>query len=403
MEVAAVYFPSWHPDALYEQWYGPGFSEWRLLEQTQPLFDGHEQPRQCAWGPFDESDPEWMERQIDLAADHGITCFLFDWYWYGGQKFLHRALEDGFLKARNRHRMKFFVMWANHTWGVWPAARELFRQNAQRATADAEGSVLSEGQALAYDKPLLEIRHSRDDLVAVTRYCAAKYFNEPNYLHFDDHPVFAFWNWSPLEEQLGGAAGVAAGLRAMRDSARDCGHDDLHIMMNVANYENDETVHCWWPALIPRLGAVGIDSIYGYNAARTDAFPYLTDDCPVVPYDDVMASHRQLFGLCEDRGLPFHPVATVGFDNTPRWHRGASLPVDFRGNHYEPIVVGNTPAKFGELVRLCRDSIERYGGGSRMLLINAWNEWTEGCQLLPDRHHGAGYLEALREAVDPRN
>ncbi len=26
-----------------------------------------------------------MEQQIDLAADHGIAFFSFDWYWYGSQ------------------------------------------------------------------------------------------------------------------------------------------------------------------------------------------------------------------------------------------------------------------------------------------------------------------------------
>lgn len=395
MEVTAVYFPSWHPDAHYEQWYGPGFSEWRLLEQARPLFAAHEQPKECAWGAFDESDPKWMERQIDLAADHGITCFLFDWYWYGGNKFLHRALEEGFLKARNRQRMKFFVMWANHTWGVWPAAREIFQdrqqQNQQPTMTHATQSTFSEGQALAYDKPLLEIKHSQEDLVAVAEYCQEHYFQEPNYLHFDGSPVFAFWHWQPLQDQFASDAEIARGVKAMRDASPK----GLHIMMNVANYENDETVHCWWPGLIPRLKAVGIDSIYGYNAARTEAFPNLTDDWPVVPSDDVISTHKQLFGLCEDRGLPFHPVATVGFDNTPRWHRGVSLPVDFRTHHYEPIVTGNTPEKFGDLVGLCRNSIKRCGGGNRMLLINAWNEWTEGCYLLPDQWHGTGYLTAL--------
>ncbi|OPZ31010.1 MAG: hypothetical protein BWZ02_00479 [Lentisphaerae bacterium ADurb.BinA184] len=389
MEVVAVYFPSWHPDAHYERWYGPGFSEWRLLEQARPLFEGHEQPRQCAWGAFDESAPAWMERQIALAADHGITCFLFDWYWYGGTQFLHRALEDGFLKARNRHRLKFFVMWANHTWGVWPAAREAFRGHTGGATRH-------EGQALAYDKPLLEIRHSPDDLTAVVRHCEANYFAEPNYLRLDGRPVFAFWNWQPLQDQLGDDAEIARGLAAMRAASPD----GLHLMMNVANYENAETVHCWWPGLIPRLKAVGIDSIYGYNAARTAAFPALTDAWPVVPYTDVITTHRQLFALCGNRGLPFHPVATVGFDNTPRWHRGATLPVDFRRLHYEPIVTGSTPERFGQLVGLCRESIERAGGGNRMLLINAWNEWTEGCCLLPDPRHGTAFLTALRGALD---
>lgn len=391
-EVVAVYFPSYHPDAVYAQWYGPGWNEWRLMEEARPLFDGHEQPKLCTWGSFDESDPRWMEKQIDLAADHGITCFLFDWYWYGGQKFLHRALEDGFLKARNRHRLKFCVMWANHTWGVFPACREIFR-------GPAGAAVKSYGQALAYDKPLLEIRHSLDDLKTVTDYCAQHYFNETNYLRIDNRPVFSFWHWSEIESGLGSVQGVGEGFRAMRERAKKAGFPGLHIMVNIANYENDETVHCWWPALTDRIKMAGGDSVFGYNAARTDSFPALTNDRPIVTYEEVVESHRELFRLSENRGLPFHPVATTAFDNTPRWHRGASLPVNFRSLHYEPIVTGSTPEKFGGLVAEALASIRRTGGGPRMLLINAWNEWTEGCYLLPDQRYGTGYLEALRGAL----
>ena len=396
MDVTAIYFPAWHRDALNERWYGEGWSEWKLMERGRPLFPGHEQPKLCTWGSFDEADPLWMERQIDLAADHGITTFLFDWYWYSGQKFMHRALEEGFLKARNRERLTFFVMWANHTWGVLPAAREEFK-------GYSGGEVMTEGQALAYDRPLLEIKHTMEDLRQVTAYCAERYMKEPNYHRLGGMPVFSFWRWEELEKQLGGVEGVREAFEMMRGIVREKGLPGLHIMVNIACYENPEAVHCWWPNLTERIKTAGGDSVYGYNVARTHGYADLTNEAPLVPSEDNLKSHEELFRLCENRGLPFHPVATVGFDNTPRWHRGATLPLDFRKYFYEPIVVGNTPEQFGLKVKAAVESIRRSGGGDRMLLVNAWNEWTEGCMLLPDNWHGMGHLNALKNVLTRHN
>ena len=78
--------------------------------------------REPIWGWRDDS-LEIMERQIDLAADHGVAFFAFCWYWHdNGQAINKDAIETDpkhtslrlFLKAKNNHRMKFCLLVANH-------------------------------------------------------------------------------------------------------------------------------------------------------------------------------------------------------------------------------------------------------------------------------------------------
>jgi hypothetical protein len=69
-EVAAIYCPLWHRYDHMDAWHGYGWCEWELVKTAPPRFPGHYQPLRPSWGFFDESDPKWSQREIDLAADH---------------------------------------------------------------------------------------------------------------------------------------------------------------------------------------------------------------------------------------------------------------------------------------------------------------------------------------------
>ena len=382
-EVVAVYFPSWHANDHYQAWYGKGFSEWELLKTTRPLFPGHHQPKVPSWGYFDESDPQWAAREIDLAADHGITAFMFDWYWYSGVRIMEEALEQGFLKAPNRQRLKFAIMWANHSWGTWPAVTGI----------PGMGGAVGENRG---QQTWLPIRHDMEDLDRVLDYCVEHYFHEPNYWTVDGKPNFILWNISTFAEQLGGVAAVRAGLERMDQRARRNGLPGLHFTANIGCC--GDNMYCCGYDRVPTTQEMGFQSVFAYNIARTPAYATLPNDRPLVPYDDVIQSHRHCWGQIEKWGLPHHPIVTFGCDVTPRWHRGVKLPMDFRTLGYEPIVVDNTPKKFGELCRLALRQVQGKPG-PQAIFINAWNEWTEGMYLLPEERYGTAYLEELRRAL----
>ena len=75
-EVIVVYYPHWHSYDHGSAWKGEGWTEWEGVKAAVPRFPGHEQPLRPTWGYFDESDPQWSAREIDLAADHGIDVFF---------------------------------------------------------------------------------------------------------------------------------------------------------------------------------------------------------------------------------------------------------------------------------------------------------------------------------------
>lgn len=115
-QVGVYYFPNYHFDKRNEAYHGKGWTEWKLIKEATPRFEGHQQPKIPLWGYTDEADPKQMAQKIQAASSHGINAFIFDWYYYNDGPFLETGLEQGFLKAPNRNKLKFAIMWANHDW-----------------------------------------------------------------------------------------------------------------------------------------------------------------------------------------------------------------------------------------------------------------------------------------------
>jgi len=371
-DIFAIYFPSWHPDKHYAQWYSEGFSEWELLKTTKPLFDEHAQPKRPLWGYFDESDPVMMEKQIDLAADNGITGFLFDWYWYQGERFLEKPLDDAFLNAPNRNRLKFALMWANHDWGMWPALDD----------ANHQAMNGNENQS---SRVFLTVKHTEEDLRNVIRFCCEKYFKCENYWKIEGKPVYSFYNSNRLLEEI-----PANEVRRIVDEeARKYGFPGMYILINVGCC-NDNQYFCGW-GRVPDVKKAGFDAVFAYNIVAPDNYHSLPHERPVYDYDGMAKSQEYCWGKIEEGGLPHLPSVTVGLDVAPRWNRSVQFPMDYVKLGYCPICVGNTPEKVG---RVLEKALQK---DAPAVIINAWNEWSEGMALLPDEQYGTGFLDVIRQ------
>ena len=102
--VGAYYFEGWWGDNPTDLGY---MTTPRLVNQfpeRQPTFGG---------GIWRDDSVSVMQQQINLAADHGVSFFSFDWYWRIDQ---NNTRNDGFnrglynfLAASNSNRMKLTV------------------------------------------------------------------------------------------------------------------------------------------------------------------------------------------------------------------------------------------------------------------------------------------------------
>ena len=114
-DVAAYVYPAYaSDDARLRPFWPLGIGEWETVMTMQQRNPGHYWNRKPLWGYVNEADPAVMEMEIDQAASHGVNVFIFDWYWFDNRPFMETTLTNGFLKARNRDKMKFYLMWANH-------------------------------------------------------------------------------------------------------------------------------------------------------------------------------------------------------------------------------------------------------------------------------------------------
>jgi hypothetical protein len=361
-EVAAIYCPLWHRYDHMDSWHGYGWNEWELVKSAPPRFKGHYQPLRPSWGCFDESNPEWSHREIDLAADNGIDVFMFDWYWYSGVRLMEEALERGFLKSPNNQRLKFALMWANHDWAdYFPAP---------------------------YDKPWnswLPLRHSAADLNRVFDYCIEHYFREPNYWRVDGRLFFSIFQIDKFIRELGGPGGVKSLLESLDAKLERANLPPVHW----------NAIHSGPPEVMARWKEAGFHSIISsYNITDTGkTSANLTQE-----YEELLTTHRNVWASLSGGPLTHCPIVTMGWDVTPRCEHSVPWPFAKTNYPYGHIVVGNTPERFGRLCKLAAEHVAADPKQPFAVFINAWNEWTEGSYLLPEEKYGTAYLTAVKEA-----
>ena len=350
--VVAYYFPCWH--RLPEQ-NGEGFGEWPSIAKAKPRFEGHRQPSRPLWGVEDEADPKVMAKKIDAAADHGLSAFVFCWYYYEQGEYLERAVNEGYLKAANKSRLPFALMWANADVATQPVRK---------------GAVTRE----VFDR--------------MTDLLVTRYFKDPAYWRVNRCCYFSIYQPMTFIKGLSGVAEARAALDDFRRKANAAGCGPLHL--NLVDYELVKQSDAMKP--VRDLGADSVTSyVWLHDPAAWEAFRF-----PATDFDAVKNAYFATWDKWWVHTGVHFPNVTMGWDPTPRLppgqaHTGAA------GYPDTPVMINNTPAHFKAALLEAQARARKLPPGQRIVTIYAWNEWTEGGYLEPEARTGMGYLEAVRD------
>jgi len=371
IKLGAYYFPGYHRDPATDRWHGAGWTEWDVLATARPRYTGHNQPKSAAWGRFDESDPVWARRQVDIAAQHGIDFFIYDWYWYENGPFLNGALDRGYLGLEGPLPTKFALMWANHDW-----------LNIHPASTVAPPAVLFQGRVDDYQ------------FDSLTEEVIEKYFLNKNYFHVDGQPYFSIYEMQTFVEGMGGVTRAAGALDRFRSRVQRAGLDDIHLNLVVADRQvlpgerqSDDVA-----GMIRDLGAASTTSYVWIHHYDPSQYGF-----PISSYAAAAAANHQLReSLAARQTVPYYPNVTVGWDSSPRSVQSDSY--EDRGYPWLAVLEGNTPLAFRKALDDAITFELATDHPTKIVTLNAWNEWTEGSYLLPDTKSGTAYLKACLDA-----
>ena len=364
MKFIPFFFPQFHEIKENNEWWGNGYTDWVKVKEAKPLFENHYQPRTPVNGYYDLSKEETIIEQINLALQYNIHGFSFYHYWFDGKLLLEKPLEN-FLKHNTT--LKFCVTWANETW-----------------TKRWVGKV---------NDVLIEQKHTPDSNVWKQHFdYLLQFFCNKNYIRIDNKPVFIIYrpdiivdlkkwmHFFDMEAKQNGFEGlffVAAKSYEVYFNNNLNSFDAVlkfqpREIMNSNKFKSSSQIYT---EKLLRSLPEKMQIIIGEIKAKFNSYKILSYD---FMWQKIIEGANQ-----QEVDTKVFQTAVVDWDNTPRY-----------GNRAK-IFDGATPEKFQKYLHQL-NNIESQKG-IEYIFINAWNEWSEGAYLEPDKKWGSKYLEVLKK------
>jgi hypothetical protein len=381
IDVVAYYWPAYHVDPRFKDMgiFREGKGEWEVIYNAVPKFEGHDQPLVPVWGYEDESDPAVVAKKIDAAVSYGVNVWAVDWYWYEGKPFLEGFLDDGLLKAPNRDKMKFYLMWANHDLNTY-----LNQHSYNKDSIYFYGGV---------DRQMFD--RITDIFI--------RYFKEPNYYKINGEPVFSLYLLDTFIKGIGGPQNAKEAFDSFRKKTVDAGFPGLHLQA---------IIHDWVPQKLEGIDSVNTQDkvlkYFGFNSITNYQWIHYMVIKPRHDYAEyAREAVKQFDKYSSEFTVPYFPHVSVGWDCNDRFPSGdpdPSVPPkelypNIMDKGVQNAIVNRSPEAFKTALEKARDYLRAHPDQPQIITINSWNEWSEGSYLEPDTKRGFAYLDAIRDVI----
>ncbi len=294
------------------------------------------QERTPALGIYSQDNPEIADWETKWTLEHGISFFIYCWY---------RTSQGGAITTKFEK-------------SVFDDA--LFQSKfGDRMSFTIMWENQSQGRAGVSDE--------KDLLENLLPYWMEKFFKRKNYLKIDNKPVLFVYQPTRVSKDLGGDDKVRDAFTKMREAARKEGFDGLWIL---GEYRGTDA------GIVQRFKNMGLDYVFEYC--------WHVQNSP--PPDVVIEKQMELIGKMQEHRKILPQIVTL----SQAWS----------GWRDEGSIWKLPPDSFEKLLRRGKEFVEtnipENELGRKMIILDNWNEWSEGHYIAPYREYGFGYLDAVR-------
>lgn len=348
MKVLAINLPAFHRIQENDKWWGEGFTEWDNVKSGKPLYYNHYQPiKPLNNNYYDLSHKEDIEYQMKLADKYGLYGFIYYHYWFGNGKMLFEKPAE-IIRDRIKYQFHYCFCWANESWiTTWHGLKP---------------------------KTLLEQKYPGiNDWEKHYNYLEP-FFYDNRYIKIENQPVLFIYNASaiPNYDEM---------IKYFNKRCKEKGFKGIYIVEYISSknqkLQSNKTkaVMEFEPLYTTFFDISKLNLIKRFICRKINKTDYQFYD--------------KLWSYIIHRTRTYNKKTIIkscfiGWDNSARKGKNSM------------IVKGKTPRAFASnLQKLIQ--IKRKDASNEYLVINAWNEWSEGAYLEPDTLDQYRYLQIIRK------